>query len=322
MKQIYIIILCIFFCVSIVIGCTKNKNTEDTEGKITVTAAIFPPYDFVREIAGDKVHLSMLLPPGAESHSFEPTPKDILTIQKSDIFVYIGGESDEWFRKILGSIDTRAITILPLIDAVEAVEEEIIEGMEAEEEKDSGLVLDGEDEPEYDEHIWTSPKNAKIIVRTITDALCERDAANAGFYRKNADSYTAKLDELDGAFRDMADNAKRKTMVFGDRFPFRYFADAYDLDYFAAFPGCSTETEPSAATVAFLIDKVKAENIPVVFYIEFSNEKMADTICEASGAKKLLLHSAHNVSKKDFDNGLSYIEIMYSNLKHLQEALY
>ena len=316
-----IVILCIGIFASVFIGCAKNKTTQETDGKITVTATIFPPYDFVREIAGDKVNLSMLLPPGAESHSFEPTPKDILTIKKSSLFLYIGGESDEWVKNILKSMDTGAMTILPLIEVVDAVEEKIVEGMESEEEGGAPLALETEEEPEYDEHIWTAPQNAKRMVQAIAEALSEKDAVNAEFYRQNAASYLVKLDELDAAFRDMTDKAARRTLVFGDRFPFRYFGDAYGLNYFAAFPGCSTETEPSAATVAFLIDKVKAENIPAVFYIEFSNEKMADTISEATGAKKHLLHSAHNISKKDFDDGRTYLEIMYSNLEHLQSAL-
>jgi zinc transport system substrate-binding protein len=282
-------------------------------GAVNVVVTIFPPYDFVRAIAGDKVNLTMLLPPGAESHSYDPTPRDIIAIQKSALFIYTGGESDFWVDRILKSMDQGGMKILAMLDAVDAVEEEIVEGMEEEE--------GGEEEPEYDEHVWTSPKNAQRIIAAITEALCEIDGSNAALYRQNAAGYNARLDELDAAFRGVVNTARRKTVVFGDRFPFRYFADEYGLSYFAAFPGCSTETEPSAATVAFLIDKIKTERIPVVFHIELSNERMADAISEATGAKKLLLHACHNISKREFDNGVTFLELQQANIERLREAL-
>jgi zinc transport system substrate-binding protein len=319
--------LFIFICLFTFAGCAKNKKSAN--GKVTVTATIFPPFDFTRAIAGDTINLTMLLPPGAESHSFEPTPQDIIGIQNSDIFLYIGGESDAWVDRILDSIDTRNMRIIKLMDTVDVVEEEIVEGMEEEEEAEEEtplLAVGIEPEPEYDEHIWTSPKNAAIMVQAIADALCEKDAEKAGgaysaLYRQNAAAAIEKLNELDASFQALVQNAKRKTIVFGDRFPFRYFAERYGLSYFAAFPGCSTETEPNAATVAFLINKIKAEKIPVVFHIELSNERMADTIAGETGAQKRLLHAAHNISKRDFDNGLSYLELMTRNVEALKEAL-
>jgi zinc transport system substrate-binding protein len=210
-------------------------------------------------------------------------------------------------------MDTSKIRIIKLMDAVDVVEEETVEGMEEEEEEEEGAS--------YDEHIWTSPKNAVRIVQAIADALCDRDKANASIYRQNAAAYIAKLNELDAAFQAVVDSAKRKTIVFGDRFPFRYFADRYGLDYYAAFPGCSTETEPSAATVAFLINKIKVESIPVIFHIELSNERMADTIAGETGAKKRLFHAVHNISKRDFDRGVTYLELMTRNVDVLREAL-
>jgi zinc transport system substrate-binding protein len=230
-------------------SCKQNKNiiTRNANGKINVTVTIFPPYDFVRQIAGDRVNLTMLLPPGAESHSFEPSPKDIINIQNSDIFIYTGGNSDYWMERILESMNTDNIKILAMIDTVEAVEEEIIEGMEED---------DDEEGIEYDEHVWTSPRNVILIVKVITELLCETDPANAVFYLQNAAVYSEELTRLDAAFNAVITGAKRNTIVFADRFPFRYFADAYSLVYYAAFPGCSTETEPSAATVAFLINKI------------------------------------------------------------------
>jgi zinc transport system substrate-binding protein len=300
-------------------ACTGKKTSGKNADTVSVVATIFPPYDFVRAIAGDKVQLSMLLPPGAESHSFEPTPQDIITIQNSDVFIYIGGAADVWVGRILETLDTSNIKVLAIMDTVAVVEEEIVEGME--EEEDPLLALGIEPEPEYDEHVWTSPKNAQRIVQAIAGVLCEADRANAAIFRQNAQAYIKSLDELDQEFQAVVDGAKRRTIVFGDRFPFRYFADAYGLSYFAAFPGCSTETEPSAATVAFLINKIRAEKIPVVFHIELSNERMADTIAEETGAKKLLLNACHNISKRDFDQGVTFLEIQRANVPRLREAL-
>jgi zinc transport system substrate-binding protein len=257
----------------------------------------------------------MLLPPGSEAHSYEPTPQDIIAIKDSNLFIYPGGENSDWVERILDSISNvyENMIVLNMLDLVDAVEEEIVEGMEEEEE---------EEEPAYDEHVWTSPQNVKVIVAAITEALCELDNANADFYKQNAAAYSARLDELDASFKAVVGGAKRKTIIFGDRFPFRYFADAYGLEYVAAFPGCSTDTEPSAATVAFLINKVKSEKLPAIFHIELSNEKMADTISEATGAKKLLLHSCHNVTKSDFEKGLTYLEVQKANVVNLKEALW
>jgi zinc transport system substrate-binding protein len=290
-----------------------NRNRAVNNGKPDVVATNFPAYDFARQIAGDRINLFMLLPPGAESHSFDPTPQDIITIQNSELFIYVGGESDTWVDRILGSMDTSKMKIIRMMDAVEVVEEEIVDGMEEEEEEEEGIA--------YDEHVWTSPQNAQRIVQAIANTLCEVDTAGTSIFRQNAAAYIKSLDELDKAFQAVVDNAKRTTLVFGDRFPFRYFADAYGLTYFAAFPGCSTETECSAATIAFLVDKIRAENIPVVFHIELSNEKIADTLAEETGAKKLLLNSAHNISKREFDNGVTFLDIQQANVPRLKEAL-
>jgi zinc transport system substrate-binding protein len=315
MKKTILMLITLVAILYGVSGCKQNKKTvtRNADGRISVTVTVFPPFDFVRQIAGDKVNLSMLLPPGAESHSFEPSPRDIITVQNSGIFIYTGGESDAWVDRILESMDTDNMKILAMMKAVDVVEEEIVEGMEEENE--------GKEEMAYDEHVWTSPKNAILIVRAITEVLCEADPANADFYRQNAAAYIEELEKLDAAFKGAVAGAKRNTVVFADRFPFRYFADAYGLTYFAAFPGCSTETEPSAATVAFLIKKIRAEKIPVVFHIELSNERMADTISGETGAKKLLLHACHNISKRDFDAGLGYLDLMRRNVENLREAL-
>ncbi|MDR3345250.1 MAG: metal ABC transporter substrate-binding protein [Oscillospiraceae bacterium] len=312
MKRIIPIFLAVLIAAALFTACGPVEKTDD--GKLSVVATTFAPYDLVRQIAGGRANTSMLLPPASESHSFEPTPQDTIKIQNCDVFIYVGGDSDAWVDKLLDSMDTGNMTIITLMDCVDTVEEELLPGMEEEE-------GDEPEEPEYDEHVWTSPKNTKLIVQKISAALQELDTADADFYKQNETEYLAKLDELDAAFQAAVDGAARKTLVFGDRFPFRYFADAYGLECFAAFPGCSTETEPSAKTIQFLIDKINAEKIPVVFHIELSNEKMANTISEATGAKVLLLHSCHNVSRDDFLNGESYLSLMNRNVETLKEAL-
>ena len=249
----------------------------------------------------------MLLSPGEESHSYEPTPQDIIAIQNCDLFLYIGGESDNWVSEILNAAD--GVRALPLMDYVDLKLETLTDGME------------GEADGDYDEHIWTSPQNASVMVSAIEQALADIDPDGADVYLQNLENYNSQLETLDSDFREVISSAKRNTLVFADRFPFRYFADQYGLDCYAAFPGCYMGSEPSAATVVFLIDKVQSEHIPVVFYIEFSNEKMADTICEATGAKKLLFHSCHNVTKTDFEKGETYLSLMHSNVLALKEAL-
>jgi len=302
-------------------GCGKNNKPADTgNGKISVVTTIFPAYDFARAVAGDKADIIMLLPPASESHSFEPRPQDIIKIQKSGVFVYVGGESDAWVKDILKSIDNPKMKTVAMMECVEIVEEEIVDGMQSEE-KNGEKKEGGEEEPEYDEHVWTSPRNAKLIARKISETLIEADSSNADVYRQNTEAYLSRLDTLDAKFKGVVDSAARKTLAFGDRFPFRYFADAYGLKYFAAFPGCATETEASIMTLTVLIVKIKKEKIPVVFHIELSNEKMANTISEATGAKVRLFHSCHNVTKADFEAGKTYLDFMNANADALREAL-
>lgn len=341
MKKFVSIFVCMLLVLAALSGCNENNNPAETEqqDKISVVSTIFAPYDFVREIVGDKAEVTMLLPPGSESHSYEPTPQDIIKIQNCDVFVYVGGDSDDWVDGVLASMDTSKMKIVTLMDCVDVVEEEIVEGMEDDhghghdhegdehhdEDHDSHHEEDHDDVDdevaELDEHVWTSPKNAKLIVQKISDALGEVDSANEETYKQNTQAYLSELDELDAIFEQVVDSTAHKTIIFGDRFPFRYLADAYGLKYFAAFPGCSTETEASAATVAFLIDKVRDEKIPVIFHVELSNQKMANTISEATGAKVLLLHACHNITKAEFENGVSYLDLMHQNAENMKEAL-
>ncbi len=301
-----------------------GARTEATpsDGRPKVIATIFPPYDFARAIGGDRVNLSMLLKPGMESHSYSPSPQDIIDIQNCDLFVCIGGENDRWAEKIIDSLDgEKRPRVLKLIGCVSPVEEEHVEGMQEEEGHDADAGEDHAHEGEYDEHIWTSPRNAAKMAAAVRDGLILVDRKNRPFYEKNAEMYIEELEKLDGDLRS-AVGGRHRRLVFGDRFPFRYLADEYGLAYSAAFPGCAAESEANAATVAYLIDKVKTENIPVVFHIEMSNEKTADAICQETGARKRLLHSCHNLSRADFEAGATYISLMRKNLEGLKEALY
>lgn len=326
MKRLISIIMIALLIITVSAGCRSEQkvNSEEeipgSDKRIRVVTTIFPQYDFTRQIAGEKADVTMLLKPGAESHSFEPTPQDIIEIQSCDVFIYVGGENDEWVDSILDSIDLSKIKVIKLLDCVDAVGEEVIEGMEAEHEEHEEHG-EGEDGVEYDEHVWTSPQNAATITNVIRDVLCYVDAPNTEAYTANTEKYIEQLNQLDAAFRDVIENASRNTIVFGDRFPLRYFVEAYGLDYWAAFPGCSTESEPSAATVAYLVDKVKAEKIPVVFKIELSSGNVAQSIAEATGAKVMTFYSCHNLSKTDFENGATYLSLMEKNVEALKEAL-
>lgn len=297
-------------------GDAEKKSSGE---KISIVCTNFPEYDFARQIAGDKADVTMLLKPGAESHTYEPSPEDIKKIQDCDLFVYVGGDSDEWVEDVLDSVDKSEVTVFRLMDQVKTVEEVTVEGMEPEDEEES--AESGEDEPEMDEHVWTSPKNAATIVKNMAKAMEKLDGKNKSTYEKNADAYVEKINKLDEEFREVVKNGKRKEIIVADRFPFRYFCEEYGLKYYAAFPGCSTDTQPSAKTVAFLTDKVKEDRIPVVFHIELSNEEMSKSIAEATGAKSRLLNAVHNVSDEDFRNGATYVSLMEHNVEVLKEAL-
>lgn len=312
MKKITAILIVLILLSLPLAGCGAESAPE-REG-ISVVATVFAPYDFARQLVGERGEVTLLLPPGSEAHSYEPSPKDIIEIQNCDVFIYVGGVSDAWVADVLESVGDGVRTVT-LMDCVELLEEEHVEGMEIDEEEHN----DGE--VEYDEHVWTSPRNAKMICEKIADALCEADPEGSADYQAALKDYSAQLDALDAAFSEVVANGVRNTVVFGDRFPLLYFARAYGLEYYAAWPGCADEAEPSAATVTFLIDKVKEENIPVVFHIELSNEDMVDTICDETGAKKMLFSACHNVTRTQFEEGVTYLDLMWQNVDALKEAL-
>ena len=329
MKRLMTLLLSALLLLGLV-ACGQGEAAKDTgPHRLKVVATVFPAYDFARAAGGEWVEVTMLLPPGAESHSYEPTPADILAVQDCDLFLYLGGESDAWVDTILEAVQPSG-AVLRMIDCVDFLEEETVEGMQAEpghhhedhdheEEEDhdhgAGQVM------EADEHVWTSPKNAAAITRAIGRELSSLDPAHQTEYSANTEGYVSQLDRLDQTFRDFFDSLEDRTIVFGDRFPLRYFAEEYGLDYYAAFPGCSTQTEPSAATIAFLTDKVRSEGISTIWYIEFSNHLVADSIAEAAGARTALFHTCHNVSREELESGATYITLMEGNLVRLQETM-
>ena len=302
-------------------GCTGGVSSEN-DGKLKIVTTIFPQYDFVREIMGEEIindpdsnaEVSMLIKPGAESHTFMPSTEDMLKIEQCDILICVGGETDAWVdEEILPSVDMSKKKVLYLTDMVEL--------LCAESEHDHEEHEHGHDS-DVDDHVWTSPENAKIIVNEIATVMSDVDKDNAETYKVNAEAYCSELEALSDDFEEMIGNAPRKKIVIGDRFPFLYFAKEYGLDYIAAFKGCSSSSEPTLSVVNDLVTEVKNSNLPVVFAIEFSNGKTADGICNATGAKRLLLHSCHNVTTKEFEEGEGYLSLMRQNLENLREALY
>ena len=352
-------------------GCASVRDTHGNvgtpgDGKLKVVTTLFPYYDFARQIAGDVVDLSMVIPAGQDSHSFEPTPADIRLIQNADLLICNGGTMEQWVTQVLGSLDVPDLKVITMMDYVDVVQEEIVEGMEdsgddhghdhahhdeedgdhadhdhdtedhadhdhdTEDHADHDHDMEDHDhadddhayEIEYDEHIWTSPVNAMKITQVIADTLEDMDPADAAVFQANEADYLGKLKNLNQEFRDVVDGADLDLIVMADKFPLRYFADTYELRYRAAFSGCSSDTEPSAKTIAYLIDKVREEQIPAVYYLELSSHRVAEIISEETGAKPLLFHSCHNVTRREFESGVTYLQLMEQNVVNLREGLY
>jgi len=304
-------------------ACGEKKKPVDSNGKINVVATIFPLYDFSRAIAKEQANITMLTPPGGSIHSYDPSPADIKNIQNADIFLYIGGENDAWADRLLSALDTSKMKVVRLFDFVKLYEEEEKEGMQAEEKEVDPLQIEehGKLEVEYDEHIWTSPKNAVVMLNAIRDALCVRDTANCEKYKGNAQNYTLQIEEASKELSQIVSSAKRKQIVVADRFPFLYLTKEYGLDYVAAFPGCSDQSDASVATIAFLIKTVENNKVPYIYHAELSNRNTAEAVAERTGAKMLLLHSYHNVSKQDFESGVTYLDLLKQNAANLKIGL-
>lgn len=298
----------VILAVTLLCGCSSGKQESE---KLQIVTTIFPAYDFARQIFGDKADVTLLLKPGMESHSYDPSAQDIVKIEKCDMFIYNGGESDAWVDNILKT--TEDVNAVRMMSYVEALEEEELIGAESHEEHDH--------DEEYDEHIWTSPQNAALIVDGIKSEAEKLDGENAAFYKKNADEYSEKIHDLDKRFGELLAGESRY-FVFGDRFPLLYFFKEYGLNYYAAFPGCGAETEPSAQTIAFLTEKLKEQNtVPAVFYIELSNHKLADTLAGESGLPTAEFHTCHNITADDFAAGETYLSLMERNYQMLKARL-
>ena len=324
----------------LITGCTakteKKDKGDNTKGKLKIVTTIFPEYDITRAIAKDKVDLELMIKPGVDVHSFTPTPQDIKTVQNSDIFVYGGTEHDKWVENLTKSIDMKNKKVVKLVDGIQQLEEESVDGMKHEHhhddkkedehnhdhkhEKEDEHNHKGE-EKELDPHYWTSPKNAIQMVKTITNALVEKDPDNAEFYKENAENYIKQLEGVDKELHDVVDNAKIKQVVIADRFPFRYLFKDLGLEYRALFSGCSVESTASAGQIKKMVDYIKENKIPVVYHIEMGKGELAETVAKNSGAKVKLLHSIHTVTKEDFDKGVTYIDLMKQNVEALKEGL-
>ena len=313
-------------------GCGKQNDTNKTD-KLSIVTTIFPEYDWVREILGDKAdnaEITMLLDNGVDLHSYQPTADDIVKISDCDLFIYVGGESDGWVEDALRNAANRNMKVINLLEVLgDSVKtEEIVEGMQEEHEHEDAHAHDDAEEHEHeeeaDEHVWLSLKNAKMLVRVISKALQELDPDNKDIYAANADAYVKKLSALDADYQAAVDAASNKTILFGDRFPFRYLVDDYGLRYYAAFVGCSAETEAGFETISFLAKRVDEWKLPCVLTIEGAQHKIAETVVRNTTAKNqkvLTMDSMQSTTTQDVKNGTTYLSVMEKNLSVLKEAL-
>ena len=335
MKKITALLLALLMLVGALAGCGKQNDTNKTD-KLSIVTTIFPEYDWVREILGDKAdnaEITMLLDNGVDLHSYQPTADDIVKISDCDLFIYVGGESDGWVEDALRNATNRNMKVINLLEILgDSVKtEEIVEGMQEEEhehedaeEHEHEDAEEHEHEEETDEHVWLSLKNAKMLVRVISKALQELDPDNKDIYAANADAYVKKLSALDADYQAAVDAASNKTILFGDRFPFRYLVDDYGLRYYAAFVGCSAETEAGFETISFLAKRVDEWKLPCVLTIEGAQHKIAETIVRNTTMKNqkvLTMDSMQSTTTQDVKNGTTYLSVMEKNLSVLKEAL-
>ena len=317
-------LLCVLLCTLLLVSCSSAAATAgQDDGRIKIMATLFPQYDFARNIAGDRADVTLLLPPGTEAHTFEPRPSDIAAISGCDLFLYTGDEMEPWAATLLDTGEApNAVDLSAGIDMTASEEVDILEHAHESGEHES------EHESEHaghhhvvDPHIWTSPANAIIMVREIADALAALDPEGESVYRANADAYIAELNALDEELFDIAANGSRTEIVFGGRFAFHYFAERYGLTCLAAYDSCSEESEPSAGAVAALIDEIEDEGLPVIYYEEMTNPRVADTVADETGAEPLLLHSCHNLSRDETERGETYLSLMHQNAENLRRGL-
>lgn len=317
MKKGIIYIMTIILIFSILIGIvSKNKKEEiESSNKVRVIATIFPQYDFARKIGGDKVEVSLLLTPGTETHTYEPTPQDIMNVNKADLFIYTGENMEPWADKIADAIDSDTV----ILDASKNVELKKSEDEDEEEEEEH--EHEQQHHHEFDPHIWLNPENAIVMVKNIEEELCRIDPENKAYYEENAKQYIEELTDLDNDIEQIVESSKTNKVAFGGTFAYMYFVDRYDLEYVTAYDSCGEDTEPSVTNVKKVIDFVNENKLPVVFYQEHSAGKIADSICSETGATKLVFHTIHNVSPDELKDGEGYISLMRKNLENLKTAL-
>ena len=344
-------------------GCGKTTEKEDNY-RLKIVTSLFPYYDMARAVIGDVkgIDLKMIVTPGQDSHSFEPTPSDVIQMENADVLIYNGGSLETWIDTLLDSLNNKNQIQMKMMDYVDVLNEEIVEGMDTrfeehdheehshkednhnkenhkedshseENHKEDNHSEDSSNDSEFhnedseeeheetDEHIWTSPVNEIIMTEKICETLSKALPEEKENFQKNAENYISQLKELDNEFRTIVENAKTKEIIFADKFPLQYFAKEYGLKYYAAFPGCGSDMEPSAKTIAFLVDKIKEDNIKAVFYLELSSHIVADAIETDTGAKPLQFNSCHNITQKQFDSGVTYVDLMKENVNNLKIAL-
>ena len=334
-------------------GCGKTTEKEDNY-RLKIVTSLFPYYDMARAVIGDVkgIDLKMTVTPGQDSHSFEPKPSDVIQMENADVLIYNGGSLETWIDTLLDSLNNKNQIQMKMMDYVDVLNEEIVEGMDTrfeehdhdehshkednhnkENHKEDSHSEDSSNDSEFhnedseegheetDEHIWTSPVNEIIMTEKICETLSKALPEEKENFQKNAESYISQLKELDNEFRTSVENAKINEIIFADKFPLQYFAKEYGLKYYAAFPGCGSDMEPSAKTIGFLVDKIKEDNIKAVFYLELSSHIVADAIETDTGAKPLQFNSCHNITQKQFDSGVTYVDLMKENVNNLKIAL-
>ncbi len=364
-KWIFVTLLLVAVCMAA--GCNKaqdtNKNADnstETSQKLSVVATVFPYYDFARAIGGDYLDVTLLLPPGRDSHSFEPTAQDLLTLQSADIFLYNGGEMETWVEEVLKAVPRDHGITFQGIEAVELLEEAHSKSMktighthdhdhddhddhddaesdahdhddhddaesDAHDHDDDDAETENHDhddhDGEYDEHIWTSLENAQLLVSAIEEVLCEADPEHAEQFHENAADYRAQIADVQSEIEEIVSSARVHKILFADRFPFLYFTQEFGLDYDAAFAGCAGDTEPSARVIASLIEEIQSEDIKAVYHVEMGNTKTAEMIQEATGVEILELHSCHTVTSEQLKSGVTYVDLMRQNAENLKKGL-
>lgn len=311
---IYLITIIIIFSL-IILGISNLNNKKDDNEKIKIVATLFPQYDFAKQIGGNKVDVTLLLTPGTETHTYEPTPQDIINVNNSDLFIYTGAYMEPWSDKIASSIDSDTV----ILDSSKNIN--LIPSEHSEEDEDHEEHESESHHHEYDPHIWLNPQNAIGMVNNITNELCNIDPENTSYYKENAKNYIVQLNLLDTDIENTIKKSSKKNISFGGTFAYMYFIKRYNLEYISAYESCGEDTEPSASNVKKVIDYMKQNDIHVIFYQELSSGKIADAIADETGATKLVFHTIHNASQKEINNGETYISLMRKNLENLEKAL-